>query len=89
MYSSRGRPRPLVAEMDSTTRPALPLAGRGLHLVDELGQVLADGVVVETEMGGHLGDVGRAITVGDVAEDVVPGRITQRSRLLLQCRHVH
>src|SRR5215212_6021724 len=55
--------------------------------VHELGQVLTDGVVVELEVRGELGDTNRTIRVGDVLVDGVAGRIAECPGLLLQCLH--
>ena len=57
----------------------------GLH---ELAQVLADRVVVETEILRELGNVDGAFRIRDVAKDAVPSGITQRPGLLLE-RCVH
>ena len=68
------------------------LGGRGFFTdqfgVDQLGEVLPDGVVVQTETIGELGDVDRAVGVGQVTEDLMPRRMAERPRLLLQ-RHGH
>ncbi len=54
--------------------------------IDQLGEVLANGVVVEPEMGGELCDVDRTVRVCKVAEDAVPGGVTESLRLLLEAR---
>ena len=54
--------------------------------IDELGEMLTDGIVVELEMLRELADVDGGIGVGEVAEDLVTGRIPERPRLLLQRR---
>src|SRR5690606_22145209 len=56
---------------------------------DELGQVLADGVVGERELGVELGDVDAAVALGDVAEDGVAGRVAECSRLFLEGGALH
>jgi len=49
--------------------------------------MLTDRVVVKPEMLGQFGDVDRLLCVGDVAEQFVPRRITERSCLALQVAH--
>jgi hypothetical protein len=56
--------------------------------VDQLGQMLADGVVVQTKVRGELGDVDGSARVGDVSEDGVARRVAKCSGLLLERRHV-
>ena len=72
-------------------RSATPRARRlllddqsGVH---ELGEMLTDGVVVESEVLGHLRNIHRPVGVGDVAEHAVARRVPQGSGLLLQRRH--
>ena len=54
---------------------------------DELGEVLTDCVVVKPEVSGQFDHVDRTTGVDDVAEQLVPGRVTQGSRLGLQHTH--
>ena len=49
--------------------------------------MLTDGVVVKPEMLGQFDHVDRTPSVDDVAEQLVPGRVTQRSGLGLQHTH--
>ena len=51
---------------------------------DEFGEVLTDGVVIESEVRGEFSDVDWYVGVRDVAEDVVPGRIAECARLFLE-----
>lgn len=63
--------------------------GCGGHLGDEpcfdqLGEVLADGIVVEFEVQGELGDVYGTVGVGDVSKHSVSGGVAQGSCLWLE-----
>lgn len=51
--------------------------------LDELGEVLADGVVVQPGAGRELGDGERPGRAGDPSEDVVPRRNGERSCFVL------
>ena len=51
--------------------------------VHELGQVLTDGVVVEAEVGGQLGDTDGPTGVHQVLEDLVTGPVTEGTGLNL------
>ena len=63
--------------------PAPGRGGRPDHEagLQQPGEVLPDGVVVEPEMIGELSDVDSLVGIGDVAEDAIPGGIAQRPRL--------
>lgn len=54
---------------------------------DQLGEVLADGVVVQAEVIGQFGDTDRCVGVGEVLEDRMAGRVAERPSLDLQRRH--
>jgi hypothetical protein len=49
--------------------------------------MLPDGIVVEAEMLGELGNLDRPRFCGDVAEELMTRRITECSRLELQRAH--
>jgi len=43
--------------------------------VDQFGEMLADGVVIEREVPGELRHIHRLVGVGEVAEDAMAGVI--------------
>ena len=49
--------------------------------------MLANGVVIETEVLGEFGDVDWSIGIGEVAKDAVTGGVTQSTGLDLERSH--
>jgi hypothetical protein len=76
--------------VDQTRPSASATPGGTAHdeaRLDELGEVLPDRVVVETEVCGQFGDGDRSRCVSDVTKDLMTSRVAESPCLLLQGDH--